>query len=84
VIAESHEDPPRPAWSSEQISRLRCPRCIAAGADVRLTVYNDVWLIADCGHKYPIRDGIPIMMVEEGERWMEVEPEDLPVHADAS
>ena len=38
------------------------------------------WLVcADSGYKYPIRDGIPVMLVEEAEKWRETEVGDLPV-----
>lgn len=42
------------------------------------------WLFCsepDCGRKYPIRDGLPIMLLDEGEKWIDVEPEDLPLSA---
>jgi uncharacterized protein YbaR (Trm112 family) len=29
--------------------------------------------------KYPIREGIPVMLIEEGEKWKNVSVEDLPV-----
>jgi len=71
------------APNSWVIELLRCPHCVAAtrGAgqdDGRLTLYKDVWLIAECTRKYPIREGIPVMLNDEGEKWMEVEPENLP------
>lgn len=41
---------------------LVCPKC---KQDIRL---EDDWLICDeCRVKYPIRDGIPIMLVDEAE-----------------
>jgi uncharacterized protein YbaR (Trm112 family) len=33
----------------------------------------------DCGRKYPIRDDIPVMLIEEGDKWINVAVEDLPV-----
>ena len=33
---------------------------------------------------YPIRDGIPVMLVEEGEKWKNTAVEDLPVPPPAS
>jgi uncharacterized protein YbaR (Trm112 family) len=29
--------------------------------------------------KYPIRNGIPIMLIEEGEKWRDTTESDLPV-----
>jgi hypothetical protein len=37
------------------------------------------WLIcADCDRKYPIRDDIPVMLIEEGDRFREVPAGELP------
>ena len=33
----------------------------------------------DSGYKYPIREGIPVMLVDEGEKWKDTAEEDLPV-----
>ena len=70
----------------ELLEILRCPYCVSTstrqpGEDPgRLTLYKDCWLIEPVfGRKYPIKDGIPIMLIEEGEKWMHVAPEDLPV-----
>jgi len=36
----------------------------------RLTLVRDYWLVCeDNGYKYPIRNGIPVMLIEEGEKW---------------
>jgi uncharacterized protein YbaR (Trm112 family) len=43
---------------------------------------HGVWLVClepDCGHKYPIRDGIPVMLIEEGDKWRDTPVEALPV-----
>jgi uncharacterized protein YbaR (Trm112 family) len=34
---------------------------------------------ADSGLKYPVRDGIPVMLIEEGEKWKDTVVPDLPV-----
>ena len=34
--------------------------------------------------KYPIRDGIPVMLIEEGEKWKDTAVADLPVPPPAS
>ncbi|MFZ5915311.1 MAG: Trm112 family protein [Chloroflexota bacterium] len=56
---------------------LRCPACVSGpsrreGPDPgRLELIHDVWLVCqepDCGRKYPIHDGIPIMLIEEGDK----------------
>jgi len=58
---------------------LRCPACVRE-KDGLLKVYQDSWLICqDCGRKYPIVDEIPVMLIEEGEKWVKVAETDLPV-----
>jgi hypothetical protein len=63
---------------------LRCPVAVHykdKGDDPgRLELYKDCWLVcADSGHKYPILDGIPIMLPEEGAKWKDTAKESLPV-----
>jgi uncharacterized protein YbaR (Trm112 family) len=51
----------------------------------RLELVNNAWLVSkDTGYKYPIKDGIPIMLVEEGERWKDTAVEDLPMPPESS
>lgn len=67
---------------------LRCPYCVSgetrkSGDDPgRLELIQNSWLVCqepDCGRKYPIRDEIPIMLIEEGDKWVGVAVVDLPV-----
>lgn len=63
---------------------LRCPvgvRMTDRGEDPgRLELVRGAWLVCeDSGLKYPIRDGIPIMLIEEGEKWRNTAVEHLPV-----
>ncbi len=63
---------------------LRCPVAVrdkSHSADPgRLRLVRDCWLVCDdSGMKYPILDGIPIMLIEEGEKWRSVAETDLPV-----
>jgi uncharacterized protein YbaR (Trm112 family) len=60
---------------------LRCPSCVQEKQGL-LKLEKDSWLVcqeAGCGRKYPIRDGIPVMLIDEGDRWVKVRVEDLPV-----
>ncbi len=63
---------------------LRCPVAVHwkdKGEDPgRLELVKNSWLVsADSGYKYPIRNGIPVMLVEEGAKWKDTPVEDLPV-----
>ncbi len=44
---------------------LACPKC---KGDIRLTENGDGLVCDACKLKYPIRDGIPVMLIDEAER----------------
>lgn len=72
------------AISSEFLAMLRCPEAVHykdKGSDPgKLELIQDCWLVcADSGYKYPIRDGIPVMLIEEGKKWKDTPVEALPV-----
>ena len=65
--------------SQELLDILRCPACVRE-KEALLDHYKESWLICqDCGRKYPIRDDIPVMLIDEGDKWVETAREDLPV-----
>ncbi len=49
--------------SHELLEILVCPACHA-----KVTLQGDLLACGGCGRRYPIRDGIPIMLIEEGDR----------------
>jgi len=51
------------AISKELVSVLACPKC---HGPVRLTVNETGLLCSRCQLEYPVRDDVPVMMVEEG------------------
>lgn len=62
---------------------LRCPVAVHytdKGDDPgKLELVNEYWLVCeDSGLKYPIRNGIPVMLVTEGERWKDTPVAELP------
>jgi uncharacterized protein len=71
--------------SAELLEILRCPQAVQEkekfGADPgRLRLVKNSWLVCDdSGLKYPIREGIPVMLIDEGEKWKNTAEADLPV-----
>ena len=58
---------------------LRCPVCVKENKG-SLTVYRDSWLVCDdCGRKYPILREIPVMLIDEGSKWINTPVEQLEV-----
>ena len=72
------------AIAPELLAILRCPVAVHSkdhGDDPgKLRLVKDTWLVSDdSGYKYPIRNGIPVMLISEGERWKDTSEDDLPV-----
>ncbi len=70
--------------SPELLEILRCPLSVQSseyGDDPgRLRLVKNSWLVSDdSGLKYPIREGIPVMLIEEGQKWKDTAEADLPV-----
>ena len=65
--------------SSDLMEILRCPACVRE-REGRLVLVKDSWLVCqDCGRKYPIVEDIPVMLIEEGDKWAKATEEELPV-----
>ncbi len=65
--------------STELLEILRCPKCVRETGGM-LKLYKDSWLICqDCGRKYPIVDDIPVMLIDEGDKWVSTAEGGLPV-----
>ena len=68
---------------------LRCPACVSADrseageaaeqADPgQLDLWTESWLVCrDCQRKYPIRNHVPVLLIEEGDVHRETSLEDL-------
>jgi hypothetical protein len=71
--------------SPDLLEILRCPEAVHytdRGDDPgQLELVRDGnWLYCpDNDYKYPIREGIPVMLIEVGQKWKETAIEDLPV-----
>ena len=70
--------------SDELMEILRCPVAVHytdRGDDPgQLRLVKDCWLVCDdSGYKYPIVDGIPVMLVDEGKKWQNTPDDELPV-----
>ena len=60
---------------------LRCPHCVR-DKEGMLVLVRDAWLVCqepDCQRKYPIVDDIPVMLIDEGSKWISTPEADLPV-----
>lgn len=75
------------AVAQDLLEILRCPYCVSgdtrkSGDDPgRLELVRDEWLVCqepDCGRKYPIKEDIPVMLIEEGDKWINTAVADLP------
>ena len=61
--------------SEELLAILACPACKTA-----VVLAHERWLVCQnpaCGRKYPIKDGIPIMLIEEGDKYVKVTVDEL-------
>lgn len=65
--------------SQELLDILRCPNCAQENEGL-LEYYKESWLICtECARKYPIREDIPVMLIDEGDKWQTTEKDNLPV-----
>jgi hypothetical protein len=63
----------------ELLDILRCPACVREKEGL-LDLHKDTWLICkDCGRKYPIVEDIPVMLIDEGDKWLNTAVDQLPV-----
>ena len=69
--------------SKELLDILRCPADVRNAPDAgMLDLVKETWLVCrDCGRKYPIRDDIPIMLIEEGDKFKDTAVDKLSVPA---
>lgn len=61
--------------SEELLAILVCPAC-----RTKVTLVHDHWLVCqnpECQRKYPIKDGIPVMLIDEGSKYIHVSVEEL-------
>jgi uncharacterized protein len=68
------------AVSPDLLEILRCPADVRNGPNAgMLDLVRETWLVCrDCGRKYPIKNDIPIMLIEEGDKWIKTPVEQLP------
>jgi len=61
--------------NEELLAILACPKC-----KTRVELVGEKWLVCQndqCRRKYPIKDDIPIMLIEEGDKYIDVPVEKL-------
>jgi uncharacterized protein YbaR (Trm112 family) len=65
--------------NEELLEILRCPVCVQEQKGA-LTLVKESWLVCEnCGRKYPIVDDIPVMLITEGDKWIDTPVDSLPV-----
>lgn len=65
--------------SKELIEILRCPNCVRNGPNAgQLDFVKETWFVChDCGRKYPVKNDIPVMLIEEGDKYKNTPVEQL-------
>jgi uncharacterized protein len=72
------------AVSNELLEILRCPADVRNGPNaglldmVRADSAVPFLVCRDCARKYPIKNDIPIMLIEEGDKYQTLSVEQLP------
>ncbi len=72
------------AVSVDLLEILRCPNCVRNGPAagmldmVRADTALPFLVCRDCARKYPIKNDIPIMLIEEGDKYQSMTVEQLP------
>ena len=70
--------------SPDLLEILRCPADVRNAPDagmldlVRADSAVPFLVCRDCGRKYPIKNDIPIMLIEEGDKYQKLSVEQLP------
>ena len=55
--------------SATDTSEIGAPETQAGADPGQLDLWADQWLICrDCGRKYPIRNQVPVLLIEEGDQ----------------
>mgnify|MGYP006197930657 CR=1 FL=1 len=60
----------------ELLDILACPNC---KTPVTLVKEGAALKCGQCHRVYPIKDDIPVMLIDEGDKWRETPKEELPV-----
>ncbi len=65
--------------SQDLLDILRGPSCVREKEGL-LDLVQGTWLVCrDCGRKYPIVEDIPVMLIDEGDKWVQTPVDTLPV-----
>jgi len=83
-MAVMSEEVKVPEFDETLLDILRCPVAVHETGESddpgRLRIVRGCWLVCDdSGYKYPIREGIPIMLEDIGEEYKDIADADLPV-----
>lgn len=62
---------------AELLELLACPFC-----KTKVTLEREHWLVcqnSECRRKYPVVEDIPVLLIEEGDKYIDIEVEDLDI-----
>ena len=64
--------------NTSDLDIFRCPYCAPKGSG-RLVAVKENWLgCLDCERNYPLVKDIPVLIPEEGDKWLKVSLDQLP------
>ena len=72
VTSTLEQEREKPLSFESLLEVLRCPACVSLSEPDpgKLDLIADKWFVCqDCGRKYPIRDRIPVMLIDEGDKY---------------
>ena len=72
--------PKRRIYGQSRFARYSKMPGLCTNTEGLLVLVKESWLVCqDCDRKYPIVEDIPVMLIDEGDKWVTTAQNDLPV-----